>query len=83
MSYWVYILWSNKLRRHYVGSTSDLEKRIKYHNYGKSLYTKRGIPWELVYKESSLTKQTAWKREMEIKKYKGGVQFKKLIHGEV
>jgi len=79
MTHWVYILWSDKLKKYYVGSTSDIEKRIKYHNYGKSNYTKRGIPWRLIYKEASLTKQTAWHREMEIKRYKGGIQFKKLI----
>jgi len=83
MTYWVYILWSDKLQRHYIGSTSDIEKRIKYHNYGKSTYTKKGIPWKLIYKEVSDTKQSAWKREMEIKKYNGGNKFKKLIHGEV
>ena len=79
MRYWVYILWSDKLKRYYVGSTSDIEKRIKYHNYGKSNYTKKGIPWVLVYKELSETRQSAWGREMEIKRYKGGIQFKKLI----
>ena len=79
MTFWVYILWSEKLKRYYIGSTSNLEKRLKYHNYGKSTYTKRGIPWKLVYKEEHLTKELAWKREREIKKYKGGIAFKKLL----
>lgn len=81
--YWVYILWSEKLQRYYIGLTSDIDKRLKYHNYGKSTYTKRGIPWKLVYKELCVTKQDAWKREMQIKGYKVGIAFKKLIHGEV
>lgn len=79
MMHWVYILWSDRLHRYYIGSTSDVDRRLKEHNAGKSVYTKGGKPWRLVYNEVSPTKQSAWKREMEIKKYKGGVQFKKLI----
>lgn len=79
MLYWVYILWSNKLNRYYVGPSSDIDRRLQEHNAGKSGYTSRGIPWTLVYQESSESKQTAWKREMEIKRYKGGVKFKALI----
>lgn len=79
MTHVVYILWSDKLSRYYIGSTSNLERRLHEHNTGKSTFTKRGIPWKLIYHESSETKQSAWKREMEIKRYKGGIQFKKLI----
>lgn len=79
MAYWVYILWSDKLNRYYVGSTSDVHRRLKEHNFGKSGYTKKGIPWQLIYQEPSETRKTAWQREMEIKRYKGGVQFKKLV----
>jgi putative endonuclease len=81
MIHWVYILWSERLKRYYIGSTSDIQRRIKEHNAGKSGYTRRGIPWKLVYKEISSTKQSAWIREMEIKRYKSGMQFKKLIGG--
>ncbi len=79
MAYWVYILWSNKLDRHYVGSTSDIQRRLKEHNVGKSTYTKKGVPWKLIYQERCETKKTAWQRKMEIKRYKGGIQFQKLI----
>lgn len=37
------------------------------------------MPWEIVYKESFQTKKEAWLRERQIKSYKGGVAFKKLI----
>jgi predicted GIY-YIG superfamily endonuclease len=44
----VYILTSKKYpTRYYIGLTQDLERRIKEHNNGDSLYTKRYMPWEL------------------------------------
>lgn len=42
------------------------------------------IPWELVYSESFNSRNEACKRELEIKSYKSGILFKKLLnHGEV
>lgn len=44
----VYILTSKKYpARYYIGVTQDLERRIREHNNGDSLYTKRYMPWEL------------------------------------
>jgi predicted GIY-YIG superfamily endonuclease len=44
----VYILTSKKYpTRYYIGLTQDLERRIREHNNGDSLYTKRYMPWEL------------------------------------
>ena len=79
---YTYILWSSRLQKYYTGSTNNLDKRVKEHNSGKSKYTKKGIPWRLIKVEEYLTKKGAYKREMEIKSYKGGIKFKKLI-GEV
>lgn len=33
----------------YVGSTDDLDWRLERHNMGWGKYTKRGLPWSLVY----------------------------------
>ena len=44
----VYVLISKKYpNRYYIGFTQDLERRIREHNNGDSLYTKRFMPWEL------------------------------------
>ncbi len=75
----VYILQSEKNGKYYIGYTADLEKRIYYHNSGKNISTKNGIPWKLVRQENFETKKEAWLREHQIKKYKGGEAFKKLI----
>ncbi|MCH7398605.1 GIY-YIG nuclease family protein [Belliella sp. DSM 107340] len=69
--YFVYILYSAKTDRYYVGSTNDLEKRLRHHNLGLTPSTKSGSPsWELVYHEVLANRTTALKRELEIKKKK-------------
>jgi len=67
MKYTVYVIWSKKLQKRYVGSTSDLERRIVEHNKGQSKFTKSGVPWQLVCKEEFDTKTEALKREKFLK----------------
>jgi putative endonuclease len=33
--------------RHYVGITSDVERRLEWHNHGPSGQTVRGRPWSI------------------------------------
>ena len=77
--YSVYILRSVKDKRHYIGYTDNLERRIEDHNRGKSKSVKYRGPFELAYKEDFKTKLEASRRERQIKRYKGGEAFKKLI----
>ena len=77
--YKVYILRSGKTGKYYVGYTANIEQRLRYHNAGKNISTKPGIPWEICRVENFLTKQEAWLREKQIKSYKGGGAFKKLL----
>lgn len=74
----VYII-KNEKGRYYVGSTANIEKRLYYHNSGKNRSTKGKGPWKLVYKEEYSDKQNAVKREKQIKSFKGGEAFKKLL----
>ena len=76
----VYILKSKKFNKYYIGHTADLSRRLQEHNLGKTRSIKRYIPFELIYSESYNTKSEAYKRERQIKKYKGGEAFKKLIN---
>lgn len=69
----MYIIWSKKLRKYYIGSTKDVLNRVQEHNWGKATFTKKGIPWKLVYEEEFETKKEACKREYEVKRYKGGI----------
>lgn len=77
--YCAYILKSEKTDRYYIGSTNNIESRLKRHNNGRNKSTKLGIPWKLVYSENFSTKQEAYRREFQIKSYKNGNVFKKLI----
>jgi len=65
--FYTYLLKSNKNGKLYTGSTSDLRKRLKEHNSGKSNYTKKNIPYELIYYEACLSEQDARARERYLK----------------
>lgn len=75
----VYILQSTKTKKYYVGQAGNLDERIKKHNAGRNKSTKFGLPWILIHTETYLTRSEATKREIEIKDYKGGIKFKKLL----
>ncbi len=75
----VYILFSKKLNKHYIGACKDLERRLYEHNIGHSKFTKTGMPWELKYSEDYEDLGTAKKREQEIKKKKSRKYVEALI----
>jgi putative endonuclease len=66
--YWVYILQSLKDNRFYIGSTSDVEARLHFHNAGLQRSTRHRIPFKLVYHELCSTKTIALQREKQIKR---------------
>ena len=77
--WYTYILYSSKLDRYYIGSTNNLEWRLERHNMGWGRYTKKGIPWKIVYHETYQSKTEAMKRELEIKKMKSRKYIESLI----
>jgi len=77
--YVVYVLRNTITRRHYIGSTNDIDRRLEEHNRGQTKSTKQKGKWILVYKEKCNTSIEAKKRERKIKAYKGGNTFKKLL----
>lgn len=80
MKYFTYILKSEITGKYYIGHTQDLRKRLSKHNSGQVKATKSGIPWRLVYYELFDNRRDAFKRELQIKRYKGGKAFKKLVN---
>ncbi|MBU0648674.1 GIY-YIG nuclease family protein [Patescibacteria group bacterium] len=80
MSYKVYIIRSKKTGRYYIGSAEDENIRLKKHNAGRVRSTKPCRPWEIIRVEEYPTRQQAYKREVQIKRYKGGEAFKKLVN---
>ena len=67
----MYVLWSSKLRKRYVGSCQSLETRLREHNSGQSKFTKGGIPWVLVHQESFESDTQARRRELHLKSGSG------------
>jgi putative endonuclease len=77
--YYVYVLKSAILGIYYVGSTDDIDRRIKEHNNGLSKYTKNKGPWVLLYSERYNTLKEARQREKLIKSWKKRTAIEKLI----
>ena len=77
--FWIYIIYSQRLDRYYVGYTSDLEQRVADHNRGKNTYTRKGIPWELRHEEKFASKEEAMRRERYIKSQKSRIFIENLI----
>ena len=68
MRYCVYILYSQKSSRYYVGQTTDIVKRLKRHNQGGVPSTKYGLPWKLVLQLEVSDRSEALILERKIKK---------------
>ena len=67
----VYILFSEKYDRFYIGFSENLKNRLKAHNKGETKSTKPYIPWRVVYTEEFKTKQEARIREKYLKSAAG------------
>jgi putative endonuclease len=70
MQYHVYILFSERLNKFYIGSTSDIKDRLKKHNRVHKGYTAAGQPWILIYSEVYESKRKALQREKQLKSWK-------------
>ncbi len=76
----MYILYSEKLAKYYVGACTDFDRRLYEHNIGHSKFTSKGIPWRLVYHEDFDELIAAKKRELQIKKMKSKKYIECLIN---
>ncbi|MCB9252915.1 MAG: GIY-YIG nuclease family protein [Flavobacteriales bacterium] len=76
---YVYILYSGKLDKYYIGQTSNLEDRLFRHNNSGSQSTKGGKDWVIKYTEGYNTVSEAVRRETEIKKKKSRKYLEWLI----
>lgn len=70
MAFFLYILRCAD-DTYYIGSTNDLQKRLREHNYQKkgARYTKMRRPVVLMYSEELKTLSAVRKRELEVKKW--------------
>ena len=77
--FYVYIIYSSKLKKKYIGFSEDIKNRIIEHQTGKSIYTKRSRDWELVYYEAFINKSDALIEEQFLKSGKGQDRIKYLL----
>lgn len=83
MSYFVYILISEKDWRLYVGCTHDVAQRIKRHENGLVLATKNRRPLVLIHTEEFTNKATAFDRERFLKSLWGAREKKKIFQNYI
>jgi len=67
---WVYILISRKNNRYYIGSTSDLKRRLFEHTNGYSKATRYLRPLEVAFTKEFPVLQEARQEERRLKRLK-------------
>lgn len=78
--YYVYVLRSKKDGYMYIGSTTDLRRRVAQHNGGEVFSTRPRIPFELVYYEAYKSERDARGRESKLKRRgRAFIQLKKRL----
>ena len=65
--FYTYILQSQSTGKLYIGSTQNLEERIKRHNSGGSNYTRNKGPWILLFSMNFETRSEAASLEYKLK----------------
>ena len=75
----VYIIYSTKHHKSYVGISEDVDRRLAEHNRGTVKSTKAHMPWILVYAEMMESRLAARKREKYLKSAAGRRWRKKNI----
>ncbi len=81
MSYFVYILQSEKDQSFYIGYSENPILRLEKHNSANSGYTSTKQPWKIVYTEEFPNKTEAIKREKFLKRQKNRSFYERLIKG--
>ena len=76
----VYILYSKKFNKIYIGCTSNIEARFKSQNkLGTKGWTIKFRPWEIAYTEEFDSKREALDREKQLKGAKSREWIRKVI----
>jgi putative endonuclease len=78
MKAYVYIL-RDVDNRYYIGSTDNIDRRIKQHLYGHTLTTRRMKHFKLVLSQSYPSLEVARKIELKLKKLKRKDYITKMI----
>ena len=69
--YKVYVLYSQKIQKFYIGKTTSMVERIERHNAGRVPFTSHGTPWNLVWTIDKATNKEAIRLERKLKNLSG------------
>ncbi len=80
MNYCVYILFSVKLGKYYIGQTEALSERLTLHNNKEFPHssTKAGVPWIVFFNIECQSRKQAVKIEVHIKRMKSSKYVESL-----
>ncbi|OGX08864.1 MAG: hypothetical protein A2Z88_09965 [Omnitrophica WOR_2 bacterium GWA2_47_8] len=81
--FYTYILINLVKTKTYVGSTQNIEQRLKEHNRGKVTFTRKFLPYQILHVENFVTNKEARARERFYKTTSGRRRIKELIAGEI
>jgi len=80
LMYTVYVLYSVRYQKIYIGYTSNLVERFKSHNLlATKGWTIKFRPWQIIYTEEFVDKSAALSREKELKSSRGRAFIWQLI----
>ena len=79
MKYFVYILKSLEFDKTYIGISNEPDRRLKEHNSGKSMFTRKFMPWKIVCKEELDSRKLAREREKYFKSAAGRRKIKLIM----
>ena len=65
--FFVYILYSERFDKYYIGQTDKLDGRIIRHNKGLEKYTKKYLPWIVILVIEKDTRSEAVRLERKLK----------------
>jgi putative endonuclease len=80
MAYSVYIIYSRQIDSYYIGSTSDMDGRLRRHNSNHKGFTGKSNDWKIIYTECYSEKKLALNRERELKSWKSRTRIEKLLN---
>lgn len=81
--FWVYVLESERDGVCYIGSTQNVEERLRRHNQGDYRFTKGHRPWRLLHQEAVRSRSAAVKQERFLKSGVGREKLEELINNPV
>ena len=77
--FYVYVIQSKKDKSWYIGYTIDLTRRIKQHNRGESIYTRKHLPYNPICYFALPNKSDAKRYERYLKSGYGRRTLKKIL----